>query len=120
MTLLSAANFPMPGTLPAAAVPDDACIRNVLSLQELGAAGISVAAIDHAGDKNPVDKIWGEARPAPPKSPVRIHKMAYAGETVKDKLAKVDVFWGTQRRLEVARDATSEQATTCRGERDQH
>ncbi|CAN0262014.1 unnamed protein product [Ectocarpus sp. 6 AP-2014] len=57
--------------------------------KELGAAGISVAAIDHAGDKNPVDKIWGEARPAPPNSPVRIHKMAFAGETVKDKLAKI-------------------------------
>ncbi|CAM9757186.1 unnamed protein product [Ectocarpus sp. 12 AP-2014] len=57
--------------------------------KELGAAGISVAAIDHAGDKNPVDKIWGEARPAAPKSPVRIHKMAYAGETVKDKLTKI-------------------------------
>lgn len=82
----------MPGTVPAAAIPDDACTRNVLSFQELDAAGVSVAPIDHAGDENPVDKIWGEARPAPPQSPVRIHKMAYAGETVKDKLAKVGVL----------------------------
>ncbi|CAM9678665.1 unnamed protein product [Ectocarpus sp. 13 AM-2016] len=60
-----------------------------LEKASLGAAGISVAAIDHTGDKNPVDKIWGEARPAAPQSPVRIHKIAYAGETVKDKLTKI-------------------------------
>ncbi|CAM9471670.1 unnamed protein product [Ectocarpus fasciculatus] len=59
------------------------------SAKELGAAGISVAAIDHAGDDNPVDKIWGEARPPAPQSLVRIHNMEYAGETVKDKLAKI-------------------------------
>lgn len=89
---LSVAIVPIRGTLPAAAIPDHACTTSVLSLQELGAAGISVAAIDHAGDDNPVDKIWGEARPPAPQSPVRIHNMEYAGETVKDKLAKVGVF----------------------------
>lgn len=60
-------------------------------LQELAAADITVAAIDHAGDENPVDMIWGSKRPAPPQAPVRIHKMAYAGEAVQDKLAKVNV-----------------------------
>lgn len=60
-------------------------------LQELSAAEITIAAIDHEGDQNPVDVIWGSKRPAPPQFPVRIHKMAYAGEAVQDKLAKVTV-----------------------------
>ncbi|CAN0368130.1 unnamed protein product [Pylaiella littoralis] len=56
---------------------------------ELSAAEITIAAIDHEGDQNPVDVIWGSKRPAPPQFPVRIHKMAYAGEAVQDKLAKI-------------------------------
>lgn len=58
-------------------------------VQDLAAADIAVAPIDHTGDKNPVDLIWGSKRPAPPQEPVRIHKMEYAGESVQDKLAKV-------------------------------
>lgn len=59
------------------------------SLQELSPAGIAIAAIDHAGDENPVDAIWGAGRPAPPREPVRVHDMAYAGEAVQAKLTKV-------------------------------
>lgn len=57
--------------------------------QELTPAGIAIAAIDHAGDENPVDLAWGADRPAPPHEAVRLHPMQYAGETVQEKLAKV-------------------------------
>lgn len=63
-------------------------------LQELTLAGIAIAAIDHAGDENPVDFAWGADRPAPPHEAVRLHPMEYAGETVQEKLAKVSVPWG--------------------------
>ncbi len=64
--------------------------------QELSAAGIDITAIDHAGDQNPVDLAWGDKRPAPPQEPVRLHPMAYAGETVKEKLSKVGSIEGGQ------------------------
>ncbi|CAN0242777.1 unnamed protein product, partial [Hapterophycus canaliculatus] len=71
----------------------DPFVHSVSSVEaletELAPAGISIAAIDHVGDENPVDAIWGEERPAPPSQPVRIHDMAYAGEAVQAKLAKI-------------------------------
>lgn len=57
--------------------------------QELKAADIELAPLDHAGDANPVDAIWGANRPAPPLGPVRLHPLQFAGETVKDKIEKV-------------------------------
>ncbi|CAM9741765.1 unnamed protein product, partial [Laminaria digitata] len=57
--------------------------------KELSAAGIAVAPIDHAGDANPVDAIWGGSRPEPPQEPVRVHPAQFAGETVQAKLEKV-------------------------------
>lgn len=38
---------------------------------------------------NLVDVIWGEARPAIPKSPFRVHPLEYAGVSVKDKIEKI-------------------------------
>ncbi|KAA6418050.1 MAG: putative Xaa-Pro aminopeptidase P-like [Trebouxia sp. A1-2] len=38
---------------------------------------------------NLVDKVWGAGRPAPPKAPLRIHKMEHAGQSVQDKLIKL-------------------------------
>ncbi|KAL0020575.1 hypothetical protein WJX77_005157 [Trebouxia sp. C0004] len=38
---------------------------------------------------NLVDKVWGADRPAPPKAPIRIHKMEHAGQSVQDKLIKL-------------------------------
>ncbi len=38
---------------------------------------------------NLVDKVWGADRPAPPKAPLRIHKMEHAGQSVQDKLIKL-------------------------------
>ena len=40
-------------------------------------------------EENLVDKVWGDARPAPPDAPIRIHKMEHAGESVQDKLARM-------------------------------
>lgn len=38
---------------------------------------------------NLVDSVWGAARPAPPRSPMRVHAMQWAGASVIDKLAAV-------------------------------
>lgn len=51
-------------------------------------------AVAEAGGKlvavasNPVDAIW-EDRPAPSRNPVRLHPLSVAGETVADKLARL-------------------------------
>lgn len=57
--------------------------------QELKEADIALAPLDHSGDANPVDAIWGVKRPAPPQGPVRVHPQKFAGETVNSKLEKV-------------------------------
>ncbi len=36
---------------------------------------------------NPVDRIWGRARPAPPRAPVIPHPLKYAGKSAEQKLA---------------------------------
>ena len=38
---------------------------------------------------NLVDKVWGADRPAPPKAPLRIHKLEHAGQNIRDKLTKL-------------------------------
>ena len=38
---------------------------------------------------NLVDIVWGDKRPAVPKSPFRVHPMKYAGFSVVDKIAKI-------------------------------
>jgi Xaa-Pro aminopeptidase len=36
---------------------------------------------------NPVDRVWGRARPAPPRGPVVPHPLKYAGKSAEQKLA---------------------------------
>jgi Xaa-Pro aminopeptidase len=43
--------------------------------------------------KNPVDALWGKARPASPRAPVVLHPMSLAGKSAADKIA------GVQKRL---------------------
>lgn len=62
---------------------------NVLPLQELKAKDVALTPLDHSGDGNPVDVIWGAERPSFPQSPVRVHPLHYAGESVQQKLEKV-------------------------------
>jgi Xaa-Pro aminopeptidase len=38
---------------------------------------------------NLVDRVWADARPAPPRSPMRVHALRWAGVSVVDKLASV-------------------------------
>jgi Xaa-Pro aminopeptidase len=38
---------------------------------------------------NPVDRIWGRARPAPPRAPVVPHALKYAGKAAAQKLAEL-------------------------------
>jgi Xaa-Pro aminopeptidase len=39
--------------------------------------------------KNPIDALWGKARPAPPRGPVVPHPMSLAGKSAADKIADV-------------------------------
>ncbi|MDX8467584.1 aminopeptidase P family protein [Mesorhizobium sp. VK23B] len=39
-------------------------------------------------DKNPIDVIWKD-QPEPPRAPVELHPIAFAGELAKDKLARL-------------------------------
>jgi Xaa-Pro aminopeptidase len=50
--------------------------------KQLAATGRSLVPLT----SNPVDAVWGSARPAPPKAPLRIHALEWAGQTVAEKL----------------------------------
>lgn len=58
-------------------------------MQEFKAANILLAPLEHTGNGNPVDAVWGAERPAPPQGPVRVHPLKFAGETIKAKIEKV-------------------------------
>src|SRR5207253_1935301 len=51
----------------------------------LGPKGIKLKAL--AG--NPVDRVWGRERPAPPQGPVIPHPMRYAGKAAEQKIAEL-------------------------------
>lgn len=36
-----------------------------------------------------MDKVWGDARPAPPSEPLRVHELRYAGVDVATKLTNL-------------------------------
>ena len=40
-------------------------------------------------EENIVDKVWGKERPGPPKSPVRLHSIEYAGEVATSKIQRL-------------------------------
>jgi len=50
--------------------------------KQLAATGRSLIPLT----SNPVDAVWGSARPAAPKAPLRIHALEWAGQTVAEKL----------------------------------
>ena len=57
------------------------------SLRENAAAsGASVKVLEGG---NPVDRVWGAARPPAPANPVRVHPLDFAGAAVEEKLAAV-------------------------------
>jgi hypothetical protein len=53
----------------------------------------TIGAKDHSlvliTDINLVDQVWGPERPSPPKSPLRLHDIKYAGVDTPTKLAKL-------------------------------
>ena len=53
--------------------------------QELAARRIKLKPLA----SNPVDKLWGKARPAPPQGAVAVHPLKYAGKSAEDKLAEI-------------------------------
>jgi Xaa-Pro aminopeptidase len=52
---------------------------------ELERAGIRVVPVR----RNPVDRLWGKERPAPPAGPIAVHPIKYAGRTAETKIAAV-------------------------------
>jgi Xaa-Pro aminopeptidase len=38
---------------------------------------------------NPVDKLWGKARPAPPLGPISVQPLEWAGESAEDKISRL-------------------------------
>eukprot|EP00899_Mesostigma_viride_P025248 jgi/Mesvir1/5908/Mv00678-RA.2 len=75
---------------PGSRVGVDPALHSAGALKEmrevLGRAGSEVVPIPGV---NLVDRVWGDARPAVPMTPVRIHPEKYAGRSVADKLADV-------------------------------
>jgi Xaa-Pro aminopeptidase len=53
--------------------------------QALAAKGIRLKALA----RNPLDRVWGRERPAPPMGPVRPHALAYAGTPSEQKLSQL-------------------------------
>jgi Xaa-Pro aminopeptidase len=53
--------------------------------EELGAKRIKLKPLA----ANLVDRLWGKARPAPPKGAVAVHPLKYAGKSAEDKLAEL-------------------------------
>jgi Xaa-Pro aminopeptidase len=53
--------------------------------EALAPKGIKLKALS----KNPVDRIWGRARPAPPQGPVTPHALAYAGKPAPQKISEL-------------------------------
>jgi Xaa-Pro aminopeptidase len=72
-----------------AVVGYDPWLHAEAAIEELGEAlapkGIKLKALG----KNPVDRIWGRARPAPPQGAVCPHPLAYAGKPAQEKLAEL-------------------------------
>ena len=53
--------------------------------EALAPAEIKLKAVS----RNPVDRIWGRDRPAPPLEPVSVHPLKYAGRPATDKIADI-------------------------------
>jgi Xaa-Pro aminopeptidase len=65
----------------------DPWLHTASMIEELAKAvapkGIKLKALG----ANPIDRIWGRARPAPPRAPVVPHPLKYSGKTAEQKLA---------------------------------
>jgi len=59
----------------------DEIARHRLAVEKLGAKLEALAG-------NPLDAVWAD-RPAPPAAPIRVHSMAYAGESAADKRTRL-------------------------------
>ena len=73
---------------PSSRVGIDPFVHTVFETRELEAA---LAKRDQALvplAANPVDAVWGAARPAAPTAPLRVHDLAFAGEDVAGKVQR--------------------------------
>ena len=69
-----------------AAVGIDPAVHSVEDTEalraQLGAKGIGLVLLE----SNPVDTVWGAARPPPPAEPLRVHTLEHAGQSASEKL----------------------------------
>ena len=67
----------------------DARLHSPEALERLSGAAAKAGAALRAVDVNPLDKAWGDARPAQPAAPVVPHPLQYAGEESAAKRARI-------------------------------
>ena len=72
-----------------AVVGYDPWLHAEAAIEELGEALAAKAIKLKALAKNPVDHIWGRARPAPPQGPVTPHALVYAGKPAQEKISEL-------------------------------
>src|SRR5262245_36431305 len=67
----------------------DPWLHTAQAIEDLGASlepkGIKLKPLT----KNPVDRIWGRKRPAPPQNPVFLHPIRYAGKPAEQKISEL-------------------------------
>ena len=72
-----------------AVVGFDPWLHTAAAIEELTKSlepkGIKLEALS----RNPVDRIWGRERPAPPRGPIVLHPASYAGKPAEQKLAEL-------------------------------
>ncbi|RWI21108.1 MAG: aminopeptidase P family protein [Mesorhizobium sp.] len=66
----------------------DPWLHTIVEIKALKASAEQSGAKLVPLDKNPIDIIW-EDQPEPPRAPVELHPIAFAGELAKDKLARL-------------------------------
>lgn len=78
------------GNLPKGArVGFDPRLHTVAEIERLEAALQPRAIKMVPTPRNPVDRVWGADRPAPPSDPIFLHPMKFAGRSAADKIADI-------------------------------
>ena len=66
----------------------DPTLHTIEAAEKLGRALAAAGSEMVPLSPNPVDAVWGAARPAPPGAPLRVHALEWAGRSVAEKLAE--------------------------------
>jgi Xaa-Pro aminopeptidase len=76
---------------PGAVVGFDPRLHPPLYIDELAAELAPKRIKLKALPRNPVDRLWGKARPSPPQGAVAVHPAKYAGKSAEEKLSELQV-----------------------------